>query len=68
MKAKELNIEPIDLVICNLYPFEQVLKKNGSEETLIENIDIGGLTMIRAAAENFNDLCILTSPKQYGLY
>ena len=64
-EAKELNIEPIDLVICNLYPFEEVLKKGGSEEELIENVDIGGPTMIRAAAKNFNDVCILTSPNQY---
>ncbi len=64
-EAKKLNIEPIDLVICNLYPFEQVLLKKGSFETLIENIDIGGPTMIRAAAKNFKYVNVLTQVEDY---
>ncbi len=64
--AKELGITPIDLVVCNLYPFEKyrdVGEKN--IETLIENIDIGGPTMIRAAAKNFENVLVLTNPKDY---
>ena len=64
-EAKNLNIEPIDLVVCNLYPFEQVLLKKGSFETLIENIDIGGPTMIRAAAKNFKYVNVLTQVEDY---
>ncbi len=63
--AKKLNIRPIDLVVCNLYPFEEVLKKKSSEEVLVENIDIGGPTMIRAAAKNFESVTCLTASHQY---
>src|SRR5438132_802878 len=50
-------IEPIDLVVCNLYPFEQTLARPGSShEKIIENIDVGGPSMIRAAAKNFHDV------------
>ena len=63
--AKELGIESIDLVVCNLYPFQEVSKKTKDEKTLIENIDIGGPTMIRAAAKNFDHVTILTNPAQY---
>ncbi|MFZ9000320.1 MAG: bifunctional phosphoribosylaminoimidazolecarboxamide formyltransferase/IMP cyclohydrolase [Bacteriovoracaceae bacterium] len=64
-QAKELGIEAIDLVVCNLYPFEEVLKKNSDLDTLIENIDIGGPTMVRAAAKNYNYVTIATNPSQY---
>ena len=63
--AKDLGIEAIDLVVCNLYPFIEVSKSTNSRETLIENIDIGGPTMIRAAAKNFKHVSILTNPTQY---
>lgn len=66
--AQELGVKPIDLVICNLYPFEEVAKVNGSIESLVDNIDIGGPTMIRAAAKNYNDVTVLTSPAQYDLF
>ncbi|MEK7484745.1 MAG: bifunctional phosphoribosylaminoimidazolecarboxamide formyltransferase/IMP cyclohydrolase, partial [Planctomycetota bacterium] len=66
-QAQELGIEPIDLVLCNLYPFDQVVRKKGTEEELIENIDIGGPTMIRAAAKNFASVCVCTHPSQYTL-
>jgi phosphoribosylaminoimidazolecarboxamide formyltransferase/IMP cyclohydrolase len=62
---KKLNIRPIDLVICNLYPFDKVVAKNGKEDELIENIDIGGPTMIRAAAKNYESVTVLTDPSQY---
>ncbi len=65
-QAKELEIDPIDLVVCNLYPFSEVVKKNGSYEELIENIDIGGPTMVRAAAKNHQSVAVLTNPGQYG--
>lgn len=64
-EAASLNIEPIDLVVCNLYPFQEVLKKGADFDTLIENIDIGGPTMIRAAAKNFKYVATVTQPSDY---
>ncbi len=59
-------ITPIDLVVCNLYPFEQVVAKPGStDEEVIENIDIGGPSMLRSAAKNFHAVAVVTSPQQY---
>jgi phosphoribosylaminoimidazolecarboxamide formyltransferase/IMP cyclohydrolase len=65
IEANKLNIPKIDLVICNLYDFEQYVGKNESEENLVEEIDIGGPLMIRAAAKNFNSVAVLTDPAQY---
>jgi len=63
---KKQGIKPINLVVCNLYPFEQTIQKpNVSIEEVIENIDIGGPTLIRAAAKNYRDVIILTNPRQY---
>lgn len=65
-EAKELNIRDIDLVICNLYPFKEVAaKENSSREELIENIDIGGPNMIRAAAKNMKWVTVVTDPADY---
>ncbi len=64
-EAEELGIKPIDLVVCNLYPFEEVAKKGADFDDLIENIDIGGPTMIRSAAKNFKYVTVLTSPDDY---
>ncbi|HHB77845.1 MAG TPA: bifunctional phosphoribosylaminoimidazolecarboxamide formyltransferase/IMP cyclohydrolase [Saprospiraceae bacterium] len=64
-EAKALGIEPIDLVVCNLYPFAKVLEERADFDTLIENIDIGGPTMIRASAKNFKYVTVLTSPEEY---
>ena len=64
-EAKNLNIEPIDLVVCNLYPFEKVMLQRKDFATLIENIDIGGPTMIRAAAKNFKYVNVLTQVEDY---
>src|SRR5262249_35854369 len=59
-------IAPIDLVVCNLYPFEKTLARAGStHEAIIENIDIGGPSMVRAAAKNYHDVAVLTDPGQY---
>ena len=60
-------IEPIDLVVVNLYPFrETIAKPNVSLEEAIENIDIGGPTMIRAAAKNFHSILVLPGTKWYA--
>jgi phosphoribosylaminoimidazolecarboxamide formyltransferase/IMP cyclohydrolase len=59
-------IQPIDLVVCNLYPFEQTVAKPGStHEEIVENIDIGGPSMVRSAAKNYHDVAVVTSPEQY---
>ena len=66
MKAlEERGYEPIDLVIVNLYPFKETIKNDCSFEEAIEKIDIGGPTMIRAAAKNFNDVTVIVDPNDY---
>ena len=57
--------ENIDLVIVNFYPFEETLKKTLNHKIIVENIDIGGPTLVRAAAKNFNDVTVITSLEQY---
>ena len=64
-QAAEFKIDPIDLVIVDLYPFEETVAKGGSEEDIVEKIDIGGISLIRAAAKNFNDVLIVSSRSQY---
>ena len=59
------NFELIDLVVVNLYPFQQKIKENCNWDEAIENIDIGGPSMIRSAAKNHKDVAILINPKQY---
>ena len=59
------NLPFFDLMICNLYPFEEYLAKNAEEQELIEKIDIGGVTLIRAAAKNFNDVVCIAQPNDY---
>src|SRR5579875_1390335 len=68
MQALEKHgIPPIQMVVVNLYAFEKYADKPGvTREELIENIDIGGPTMIRAAAKNFQDVAVVVSPEQYG--
>ncbi len=67
--ALKLEIKPIDLVVCNLYPFDQVAQNPDSTQSeLIENIDIGGPLMIRAAAKNYQDVTVLSSFDQYGAF
>lgn len=67
MKEMEKNkISPIDMVVVNLYPFKQtLLKKDVAEEEIIENIDIGGPTMLRSAAKNFEDVVVVVDPNDY---
>jgi len=61
----EFEIPEIDLVIVDLYPFEETVKSGASAEDIIEKIDIGGISLIRAAAKNFNDVTIVSSRNQY---
>ncbi len=56
----------IDLVIVNFYPFEQTLMSTNNHKKIIENIDIGGPTMVRAAAKNYNDVTVITNSNQYN--
>jgi len=63
---KNNKFENIDLVIVNFYPFEKTLKKTKNENKIIENIDIGGPALVRAAAKNFNDVTVITSIHQYS--
>jgi phosphoribosylaminoimidazolecarboxamide formyltransferase/IMP cyclohydrolase len=65
-QAQEYKIPPIDLVIVDLYPFEETVAKGGSETDIIEKIDIGGISLIRGAAKNFNDVIIVSSRSQYS--
>ena len=62
---KNNNFENIDLVIVNFYPFEKTLNQTKNHNKIIENIDVGGPTMVRAAAKNYNDVTVITSPNQY---
>ena len=61
----EYGIPSLDLVIVDLYPFEEVCSQGGSHDEIIEKIDIGGISLIRAAAKNFNDVMVLSSINQY---
>jgi len=61
----EYDIPEIDLVIVDLYPFEETLIAGGTEKEVIEKIDIGGISLIRAAAKNFSDVVIISSKNQY---
>lgn len=61
----EQRIEPIDLVVVNLYPFEDTVAAGGSPHDVVEQIDIGGPTLIRAAAKNFGSVAVVVSPARY---
>ncbi|WP_106849668.1 bifunctional phosphoribosylaminoimidazolecarboxamide formyltransferase/IMP cyclohydrolase [Blastococcus sp. Marseille-P5729] len=62
----DLDVEPFDLVICNLYPFTQTVASGASPDECVEQIDIGGPSMVRAAAKNHPSVAVVTSPEQYG--
>lgn len=64
-QAKELGVEGIDLVCVNLYPFKETIERTEDFDEIIENIDIGGPTMVRSAAKNFNDVLIVTNVNDY---
>jgi len=63
--VKSYDIPSIDLVVVDLYPFEETLNQGATEEEIIEKIDIGGISLIRAAAKNFQDTIIVASKNQY---
>jgi phosphoribosylaminoimidazolecarboxamide formyltransferase/IMP cyclohydrolase len=63
---KENNFENIDLVVVNFYPFEETLKNTKMHEKIIEKIDVGGPTMVRSAAKNYQDVTVITSSDQYS--
>lgn len=67
-ELKTMEIPLIDMVVCNLYPFEKTISGLHTEKDAIENIDIGGPTMIRAAAKNFESVYVLTSPIEYEYF
>lgn len=65
---EDMEIYPIDMVVNNLYPFEETVKKSGiTGEEIIENIDIGGPSMIRAGAKNYEDVTVIIDPQDYEL-
>ncbi len=64
-QLESYNIPEFDLVIVDLYPFEETVKNNLSHSEIIEKIDIGGISLIRAAAKNFNDVIVISQKKQY---
>ena len=64
-EMSEYNIPEIDLVIVDLYPFEETVKSTSDEKAIIEKIDIGGPSMIRAAAKNFKDVAVVAAKKDY---
>jgi phosphoribosylaminoimidazolecarboxamide formyltransferase/IMP cyclohydrolase len=67
-QLEEFDIPLIDLVIVDLYPFSETISKGGTEQEIIEKIDIGGVSLIRAAAKNFNDVVIISSKNQYAAF
>ena len=63
---EKFGIEPVDMVVCNLYPFEKLTEKGADLKTALENIDVGGTNMIRAAAKNFENVVVITNPQRYS--
>ena len=66
-QMQQYEIPEIDLVIVDLYPFEQTVASGASASDIIEKIDIGGISLIRAGAKNFNDVVIVPSKAEYGM-
>ncbi|MDB5263032.1 MAG: phosphoribosylaminoimidazolecarboxamide formyltransferase, partial [Adhaeribacter sp.] len=64
-EVQTYEIPAIDLVVVDLYPFEETVKSGAAEADVIEKIDIGGISLIRAAAKNFNDVLVVSSQEQY---
>ena len=67
-QLKEYEIPEIDCVIVDLYPFEETVASTNSEDDIIEKIDIGGISLIRAAAKNFNDIAVVPSREEYDMF
>lgn len=66
-EAKTLNFPPISVVIVNLYPFEEYAQQNAETQTLIKNIDIGGVALLRAGAKNYQNVIVITDKKDYEI-
>src|SRR5262245_66596461 len=64
-KMKQHEIVPIDLVVVNLYPFEGTVARGASFDEIVENIDIGGPSMVRAAAKNYQHVGVIVDPEEY---
>jgi|SRR3989344_4513590 len=65
-ELKRMGIAPIDIVAVNFYPFEETIKKNSKLSEVIENIDIGGPSLVRAAAKNYRDVLVIVDPNDYS--
>ena len=66
-ELRSMGVKPVDMVVCNFYPFEEALRKKGiGDGELVENIDIGGPTMARAASKNFERVTVVPAPRLYG--
>ncbi len=65
-EMKKSKFSPIDLIIVNFYPFQKIIKNTKAEKKIIENIDIGGPSMVRSAAKNFKNVLIITNKNDYG--
>ncbi len=64
-QLKRLSIQPIDIVVVNLYPFRETVQRTDNLEDILENIDIGGPAMLRSAAKNFKDVIVICDPSDY---
>jgi phosphoribosylaminoimidazolecarboxamide formyltransferase/IMP cyclohydrolase len=65
-QIEELDIRPFELVVCNLYPFRETVASGASDDECVEKIDIGGPSMVRAAAKNHPSVAVVTSPVRYA--
>src|SRR3989338_1480072 len=65
-ELRKLSVEPIDIVAVNFYPFEEVMEKNAKLNKLIESIDIGGPSLVRAAAKNHKNVLVAVNPSDYN--
>ncbi len=65
-QLKDLGVEPFDLVVVNLYPFRETVASGATPDECVEQIDIGGPSMVRAAAKNHPSVAVVTSPARYG--
>ena len=65
-QLKNYNIPEFDLIIVDLYPFEKTVNSNSDEKDIIEKIDIGGISLIRAAAKNYKDVLVVSKMEQYS--
>ena len=65
-QMRRKKFEPIDLIVVNFYPFKETLRKTSNNNKIVENIDIGGPSMVRAAAKNYKDVTVITDNKDYA--